>query len=366
MQVKNLVQFLHQWAPPAHAEGYDNVGLIIGDATASVSGILCTLDVTSDVIDEALATHCNVIVAHHPPIFSGLKQLTGANYTQRLVAKALVNNLHIIAVHTNLDNQLVNGVSSYLAQRLQLQHIQVLVPKAQTLAKLVFYCPSAFAKQVAEAAFSAGAGTIGNYSECSFTTQGTGTFTPNQEANPQVGQRQLATALEETAVAVLVQQHLAQAVIAAVKNVGFYEEVAYDYIPLLNTNQTVGSGIVGTLQEPLPLHQFLEKLQGCVLTKAIKYTQTHHSLISKIAICGGSGASFIPAAAAQQVQAYVTADLKYHDYFIPDGAFSLIDIGHYESEQFTSNLLAHVLQHNFPNFAVLKSKINTNPVQYFV
>jgi dinuclear metal center YbgI/SA1388 family protein len=365
MKIHEVIQCLENFAPLSLQEDYDNAGLIIGDVSGSCSGILTTLDVTEETIDEAFQKKCNLIVAHHPIIFRGLKKLNGKNYVERTVISAIKNNIAVYAIHTNLDNVL-NGVNFKIAQKLNLKNIQVLSPKENTLKKLVTFSPKANAEEIRLVLFNAGAGTVGNYSECSYNIEGIGTFKAEENAEPYVGKIGERHQEDETRIEVIFPSHLQQTIIKNLIKTHPYEEVAYDVYPLANTRNDTGSGLTGNLPEPLSEDEFLLLLKEKFKLKVIRHTSFLHKKITKIALCGGAGSFLIPAAKGSGADAYVTSDVKYHEFFDADKAILLADIGHYESEQFTIELLTEILQQKFPNFAVLKTEIKTNPVNYYV
>ncbi len=365
MQVRDIIGILEAFAPPVYQESYDNCGLQVGNTADAVTGVLLTLDVTEAVLDEAVARNCNLVVAHHPVIFSGLKTLTGRNYVERVVLKAIKSGVNIYAAHTNADN-VAHGVNAKIAAKLGLTDVRVLQPKAGLLMKLQTYAPTAAADSVRDALFAAGAGHIGNYSECSFTTDGVGTFRPSGDANPAIG-----TAggprmdVPETKLEVLVAQHAEHAVLQALIAAHPYEEVAYELIALKNLHQQIGAGLVGHLAAPVAEQEFLAFTKSAMQTGCIRHTPLLGRPIEKVAVCGGSGSFLVKDALRAGADVLVTADFKYHQFFDAEGRILIADIGHYESEQFTPELFHDILTKKFPNFAVLLSNINTNPVQYF-
>ncbi|MFN4246598.1 MAG: Nif3-like dinuclear metal center hexameric protein [Flavipsychrobacter sp.] len=363
--VKDIMAAIEAYAPVAYQEGYDNSGLQVGDANAAVTGVLLTLDVTEAVLDEAIERGANMVVAHHPVIFSGLKRITGRNYVERIVHKAIKNDVHIYAAHTNLDNVLA-GVNAKIAEKLGLVDTEILSVMSGTLRKLHTYVPVADLDKVRDALFAAGAGQIGKYSECSFGTDGKGTFRAAADANPVVGvaggAREVAN---EVKLEVLLEKHNEGRVLKALFEAHPYEEVAYEVVALENKNQQLGAGMVGFLPKPMPESEFLgflkEKMQvGCVRHTALKGTD-----IKKVAICGGSGSFLLKDTIGAGADVFVTGDFKYHQFFDAEGRIVIADIGHYESEQYTVEIFADIINRKFPNFAVLVSITNTNPVKYY-
>lgn len=365
MKISDVIRCLEDFAPLSLQEDYDNAGLLIGDAKTDCNGILTTLDITEKVVAEAVSRNCNLIVAHHPIIFKGLKKLNGKNYVERSVIAAIKNDVAVYAIHTNLDN-VVNGVNHKIAQKLNLQNIQVLAPKEGTLKKLVTFCPIANAEEVRNALFEAGAGTISNYSECSYNVEGYGTFKANEGSEPYIGELGKKHIESETRIEVIFPSYLQQQVLASLKLSHPYEEVAYDVYPLANTRNDIGSGLIGEIQEPVSEEDLLSQLKKAFGLSVIRHTRLLDKKITKIAVCGGAGSFLIPAAKTAGVGVYITSDIKYHEFFDADNIILLADIGHYESEQFTIDLLTEILQQKFPNFAVLKTETITNPVNYFI
>ncbi|MBU3662376.1 MAG: Nif3-like dinuclear metal center hexameric protein [Bacteroidetes bacterium] len=363
MKVKDICNFLEQIAPLSLQESYDNSGLLVGNKEQEIAAVLISLDCTEAVVEEAVAKGCGLIVAHHPIIFGGLKKLTGENYVERTVIKAIQSNIAIYAIHTNIDNWHL-GVNYKIAQRLGLSNTKVLQPLSQKLLKLVTFVPNKQKEEVANALFAAGAGDIGNYSHCSFSLPGEGTFMANDKANPFVGKiNQLHTEAESRLEVVLPIWKKSQ-VVAALLAAHPYEEVAYDLYALQNATQLAGSGLIGDLDKPLTPSAFLNHLKMSMELEIIRFT-TLKRQIQKIAVCGGAGSFLIKAAKAAGADAFVTADVKYHEFFDADQAIMIADIGHFESEKFTKTLLSELILEKFPTFAILLSGINTNPINYF-
>jgi dinuclear metal center YbgI/SA1388 family protein len=364
MKISDIVSFLESLANPALQEHYDNAGLITGQTDWNCTGIICSLDATEDVVQEAIDRKCNMIVAHHPIIFSGLKKINGKNYVEKTIIAAIKNDIAIYAIHTNLDN-VITGVSGKMATMLGLKNCSVLLPKENTLKKLYTFVPLDNADQVRNALFAAGAGHIGNYSETSFNTDGTGTFKAGEGANPFVGDIGKLHREKETKIEVLFLGYLEKQIIAALLAAHPYEEVAYDIVNLSNTNQKEGSGILGELPAAVDETAFLTQLKQFFKLKIIRHTLLLNRPIKKVALCGGAGSFLISKALAAGADIFITADMKYHEFFDANDRMVIADIGHYESEQFTIELLAEFLEKKFPTFAVLKTKVETNPVRYF-
>lgn len=370
MEVKDVLSFLDQMAPRNYTEDFDNTGLLVGAANAKVTGILVTLDTLETVVDEAIENNCNLIVSFHPIIFSGLKKLTGKTYVERAVMKAIKNDIHIIAVHTALDNAW-NGVNAKICEKLQLKNRKVLVPQKGSIKKLTTFVPVKAAEQVREALFEAGAGSIGNYANCSFNVLGKGSFKGNEESNPTVGEKGKIHFEEELQLGITFQKHLEAKVLNALFASHPYEEVAYEIVTLENDNQHIGMGMIGELPSPMEGKTFISHLKDSMDIECVRHSPFLEHAVTKVAVLGGSGSFAIEAAKAAGADAYVTADLKYHDFFRAEGNILLCDVGHYESEQYTKELLRDALIKNFTNFApaspagrVVLSQTNTNPISY--
>jgi dinuclear metal center YbgI/SA1388 family protein len=364
--VSDILSTLNQLAPLAYQEGYDNSGLLTGSPSMEISNILLSLDCIEEVIDEAIAKKCNVVVCHHPIIFSGLKSLTGANYVERTIIKAIKNDIAIIAWHTNLDNVLHKGVNQKIAEKLHLNKVQILQPRKDTLLKLVVFVPISDFELVSNALYEIGCGKIGNYSNCGFATEGQGTFKPLSDANPTEGENNKLSNVKELRFEVLVPKTLEKKAIEVLNQTHSYEEVAYEIYPIANINQEIGAGVLGVLPAPLSKKDFLGLLKKQFNLSVIKYTDCQQELIETVAICGGSGSFLINAAKAKNADAFVTADIKYHEFFDAESKLMICDIGHYESEISTLEIFSDVLSKKFTNFATLFTHTITNPVKYYI
>lgn len=364
MRIQQILQVLEDFAPKSYQESYDNCGIQLGNAANECTGVLSTLDVTEAVVDEAIALKHNLIVAHHPLLFSGVKRITPDTDLNRCIIKAIQNNITIYAIHTNLDNAQF-GVSFELATILGLKNLRILAPKSQTHLKLIFYTPSVNKQEILEALYSIGAGEIGNYKECSFSSEGEGTFTPQLNANPYEGKLDEASKVKEERVEVLVRKELSHKAIATLKKTHPYEEVAYELYALQNAFQTQGSGYIGEFEEAMSTEAFLNHVSKQLDLKMIKHTHAFTGKIQKVALCGGSGAFLLKEAQKNGCQAYISADFKYHEYFDAEDQLLIADIGHFESEKHTKNLIKEVITKKIPNIVVTLSKINTNPIGYY-
>jgi len=365
MRIEDIINSLEKIAPLFLQEDYDNAGLLTGNFNWDCTGMIISLDVTEAVIDEAKEKKCNLIIAHHPIIFQGLKKITGKNYVERIIISAIKNDIAIYAIHTNLDNVKM-GVNQRIAEVLNLQDVKLLQPKKSLLEKLVTFAPVDKAEQIRLALFNAGAGNLGKYSECSFNSEGTGTFKAGEGADPFVGEMGKRHEEKEVKIEVIFPVYLEQQLITALTKAHPYEEVAYDIFALGNYSTLAGSGVIGHLTDPLSETQLLQEIRSAFGLKSIRHSGFLGKQVKKIALCGGAGIFLLPAAISSQADVFITSDIKYHDFFDADGKILLADIGHYESEQFTIDLLFDILSKKFPNFAVLKTGVNTNPVNYFV
>ena len=362
MKIDQLLKELERWAAPQLQESYDNAGLITGNAQDELTGVLFCLDSTEAVVQEAISKGYNLIVAHHPIVFSGLKRLTGASYIERTVMLAIRNNISIYAIHTNLDN-VHTGVSAEMAKRLGLINTRVLQPKKGLLRKLVTYVPDAHAEEVRNALFAAGAGHIGNYDECSFNLNGTGTFRPNKEAQPFIGEAGIRQEEPETRIELVAPFWIQQSITDALFAAHPYEEVAYDWTVIENNHQLIGAGMVGDLANEMDTSEVLGLIKN-VFGGTIRYTTPHTSKIKRIALCGGSGSFLLKDAIRSGADLFLTADFKYHQFFDAEGKIIIADIGHFESEQFTMELIHRYLNEKIPNFAGSLTTITTNPIHY--
>ncbi len=364
MQIAEIIHFLETIAPPSLQESYDNAGLITGSASWECTGIIVSLDATEEVIQEAKAKGANLVIAHHPIVFGGLKKITGKTYVERTVINSIKHDIAIYAIHTNLDN-VMEGVNGKMAEKLGLINCKILKPKSSTLKKLYTFVPIAQAEAIRSAIFEAGGGNIGNYSECSFNAAGTGTFNGGEGTNPFVGEPGKRHEEAELKIEVIFPAWLEEQIISSLLQAHPYEEVAYDIVSLDNQLQSVGSGMIGELPNQISEAEFLQLLQKQFGLEVIRHTSFLQKQIKKVALCGGAGSFLTKTAIAAGADVYVTGDVKYHEFFDADGRLLLADIGHWESEQFTIDLLADHLSRKFPTFAVLKTGVKTNPVAYF-
>lgn len=364
MKISQLIELFQEWAPLQYQESYDNSGLQVGQLDDEIKGALLTLDVTEEVLEEAIQKSCNLIIAHHPVIFGGLKSITGKNYVQRIIRKAIKNDVNIVAMHTNVDN-IYEGVNAKIAEQLGLNNLRILSPSSNSLLKLQTYVPVSAAPVVQSALFAAGAGHIGAYDECSFMQLGTGSFRPSITAQPFIGiaggaQEQV----EEMKIEVLVPTHLRNKVQSALLAAHPYEEVAFDWISLSNYNTALGAGMIGHLETPMAALDFLKSLKTKMKASVVRHTRILDKPIQTVAVCGGSGSFLLSAAIAAKADIFVSADFKYHQFFDAEDKLIIADIGHFESEQYTVELFGDLLKKKNVTFAVVLSSTDTNPIKY--
>jgi len=364
MKLKEITKTLENFAPVALQEDFDNSGLIVGDQNAEISGALLCVDVTESIIDEAIALGFNLVIAHHPLIFKGLKKISGKNYIERCILKAIKNDIAIYAAHTNFDS-VKNGVSYKMAEKIGLKDLKILSPKKDALVKIATFVPAEFAENVRVAVWNAGAGHIGNYDCCSFSANGEGTFRPLENSNPFLGKMDEKHTESESKIEFILPTYLVDRVLVAIKKTHPYEEAAIDIFPLKNVWENVGLGVVGTLPEAMKEEEFLAYLKEIFNVGVIKHSKFLEKPISTVALCGGSGSDFINDAKRCGADIYVTADVSYHRFFEAEKSLVIADIGHFESEQFTKEIFYEQLIKNFPNFAIQFSKKEKNIVEYF-
>ena len=362
--IKELLTSLNWWAPFAYQESYDNAKLLTGSPDQIVSGVLVSLDCIEAVVDEAIRMNCNTILSHHPILFSGIKSITGENYVERTIIKAIKNEISLIAMHTNLDNVSL-GVNHKIAQKLNLLNTEILKSKPNVLKKLVTYCPTNKADEVRLALFDSGAGNIGNYDQCSFNTIGIGTYRAGENAKPYLGEKGQVHEEEEIKIELVFPAPLKSKIVNTLLKKHPYEEVAYEIYELDNTNKSIGSGMIGDLTEPVNENRFLEILKSTFHCKVIRHTKLLDKPISKVAFCGGAGGFLLDDAKSQAADVFVTGDYKYHEFFDADENIVIMDIGHFESEQYTIELMGDFLKRNFNTFATRLTTVNTNTVNYY-
>ncbi|MDV3755126.1 Nif3-like dinuclear metal center hexameric protein [Elizabethkingia anophelis] len=365
MKVKEIISITEKQWPLQQAEDFDNVGLLCGNPDREVTGILLCHDALEEVVDEAIETKCNLIICFHPIIFSGLKSLTGRNYVERSVIKALENKIAIYAIHTALDNDLF-GVNYRICKELGLENMKVLMPKQKQLSYLSVYVPKDNADELEHAIFGAGAGHIGFYDQCRFKLNGEGSFRPLDGANPRIGSVEQREYVEEVQLSFVFETYKKNKILAAMKVAHPYEEVAYQIYSLENDNQYEGLGQYGELKEETDAVTFLSFVKEKFGLDVIRHSKIPNRKIKKVGVLGGSGASGIKAAIGAGCDIYLSGDFKYHDFFLAENRIILADIGHFESEQFVVEQLYEFFSEKFTKFAILKTNIKTNPVNYFL
>ena len=364
MKLHQITSYLEQVAPLYFQESYDNSGLIVGDRNKKVTKVLLCLDSIESVIDEAIEKGCELVIAHHPIVFNGLKSLTGKNYIEKTILKAIKNDIAIYACHTNLDNVLKNGVNQKMANAIGLTNTKILAPKYGMMSKLVIYCRPDNADAVRNNLFKNGAGKISEYSNCSFNTEGKGTYLPSENSNPSYGEKGELSTEDEIKIEVLAVNHQINKLLVEVKKAHSYEEVAHEIIPITNANQQIGSGMIGELAKEMDALEFLKSLKTKMKTSCVRHTELHKRTVKKIAICGGSGSFLLNNAISQQADVFITGDYKYHQFFDAEDKIVIADVGHFESEQFTIDLFYDILAPEFNNVEFIKTTTNTNPVNY--
>lgn len=363
MRISDIIRELELIAPLPLQEDYDNSGMQVGNKADECTGVLLCVDVTPEIVDEAAERGCNLIISHHPLIFRGLKRLTEANPVEQTVIRAIEKHISIYSCHTNLDNA-PNGVSHEMARRLGISRVEVLQPQKGRMMKLVTMVPNDHVDRVRTALFNAGAGELGNYDSCSFGVQGNGTFRAIGDANPYVGSLNSIHTEPETRLEVLIPTWLQSRVEMALRDAHPYEEPAYDFITLANSCRHSGSGVVGTFDSPIDANTLIERVKSAFSSPIVRCTPLPQKPISRIAMCGGSGAFLIRDAIAAGAEAYITSDVKYHDFVDHRNDIFIIDIGHYESEQCTKDIFYHIISKKFANFAVCYSEKEKNPINY--
>lgn len=363
MKIVEIIAEIERFAPKCHQESYDNAGLIVGNKDSECTGVIICLDSIECIVEEAIQKKCNLIIAHHPILFRGIKQITGKNYVERTIIKAIQNNIAIYAAHTNLDN-VQHGVNAKIAEKLKIKQPKILLPKSNTLKKIVTYAPVDAHEKVLNAMFEAGAGSIGNYTECSFSTTGIGTYFPNEQAQPKVGEKLIRNHTDEVKVEAIFPSYLQQQILHSLLKNHPYEEVAYEIVSIENDNQTVGSGMIGQIDEPIDELLFLQNLKKLFNSKIIRHTAFLNKPIKTVAWCGGSGSFLLEEAIKQKATIFISGDFTYHKFFDADNQILIADIGHFETEQFTSEIFLEIIRKKFPNFAVQITENNTNPINY--
>lgn len=363
MKIKEIISALERFAPLPLQDGFDNAGLQVGLTDAEATGALLCLDVTEAVVDEAIALGFNLIVAHHPLIFKGYKSITGRDYVERCILKAIRNDVVIYAAHTNLDNA-PQGVNAKIAEKIGLKNLRVLEPKEESLLKLVTFVPQPHAEAVRNALFDAGCGCIGDYDSCSYNVEGEGTFRAQEGTHPFCGEVGKLHREPEVRIETVLPAFRRSAAVKALLKAHPYEEPAFDLYPLKNAWTQVGAGMVGELEEPETELEFLKRIKKTFEVGCLKHTRLSGRLIQRVALCGGAGAFLLPRAVGAGADVFLTGEVKYHDYFSYEQDILVAEIGHYESEQYTKEIFYSIIQEMFPALAVQMTRVNTNPIKY--
>jgi len=363
MKIKEIVSALERFAPLPLQDGFDNAGLQIGLTEAEATGALLCLDVTESIIDEAITLGYNLVISHHPLIFKGYKSITGKDYVERCILKAIKNDIVIYSAHTNLDNA-PGGVNFKIAEKIGLSNVRILSCKEDSLLKMVTFVPVEHTEKVRHALFNAGCGNIGNYDSCSYNLEGEGTFRAQEGANPFCGKIGELHTEKEIRIETILPSFKKNAVMRALMAAHPYEEPAFDFYPLKNSWSQAGAGVVGELKSPETELDFLKRIKKTFEVGCIKHNKLTGRLISKVALCGGAGAFLLSEAINCDADVFITGEIRYHDYFGHENDILMAEIGHYESEQYTKEIFYSLLRDLFPNFLIQFSKINTNPIKY--
>lgn len=363
MKISEIISLIEEIAPLPLQEEYDNAGMQVGDKSREATGALLCIDVTEDIIDEAIQQGLNLVISHHPLLFKGLKSITGRNYIERIVIKAIKNDIAIYSAHTNLDNAF-GGVNFKIAEKLKLQNLQILSPMKDKLLKIVVFVPTADADNVREAMLNAGAGKIGDYDMCSYNMTGYGTFRPGECATPYCGEVGMLHKEEEVRIEVILPNYLREKVVGEMLKSHPYQEPAYDIIQLENELAFAGSGVIGELTNPMEAEEFLKIVKDVFKVEAIKYSSHSGKKIKKVALCGGSGAFLINDALRANADAFITGEIGYHNFFVAEKRILLVEAGHYETEQYTKDIFCDIITKKFPNFAVRYTNVEETPINY--
>jgi dinuclear metal center YbgI/SA1388 family protein len=366
MIVKNLIKHIETWAPPGIAWEKDNVGLQLGSTQSQITNVLLCLEVDSKVVDDAIKKRCNLIISHHPLIFTPLKSITDRDNQSDLIKKIIKNDINVFSAHTNLDFA-KDGVSFQLAKKLKLQQIRFLKNLSSNQYKIVVFVPEKFVEKVASAMHIAGGGQIGDYSNCSFRIVGQGTFKGSNSTNPFVGIKGNLEYVREIRLEMIANSFDLPKILSAMKESHPYEEVAYDLYKLNNENVNFGMGAIGVLNQSMTKEEFLFYVSKSLKIKNFRYNSGKKNKIRTVAVCGGSGSDLADEAIKQNADAFITADVKYHKFQDVQNKILLIDAGHYETEIFILDELKRRIQKflNNGNNKVYKYKGSTNPIIFY-
>lgn len=366
VKCKNITRLMDMIAPPSLASSWDNVGLLIGDEEAFVSSLLISLDVNHDVIDEAVESGSNLIITHHPVIFSPIKSLNVKNYRENMIHRIIYNKINVFSAHTNLDASQY-GINDFLAKKLGLRDVELLEKSySEKLYKIAVYVPQGYEDRVRDAMISMGAGSLGNYRGCTFSTEGTGTFMPLEGSAPFIGKKGVMEYVKETRIETIASSDNLDAVVDSMLKAHPYEEVAYDVFSLLKCEKEYGFGRIGYLKSPVSLETLCNVVKQVLHIDSVDVTGPLHKEIKKVAICSGSGGDFIKRAYDAGCDAYITGDIKYHQACdARDMGLSLIDGGHFATENIYMaelyNYMKEQLSRKNYDVNIILSKKNSNP-----
>ena len=363
LSIRQIIQAIEEFAPTALQENYDNCGLQIGDPEAMTSGVLLSIDVTEEVVEEAINKNINLIIAHHPLLFKGVKSITGSTCVERIIIKAIQHQVAIYASHTCMDN-VREGVNQKIAQKIGLEDTTVLDPVSDKLLKLRVYVPIDYASEIRTALFSAGIGHIGKYDHCSFNAEGEGSFKAGETCSPFRGKIGQLHYEKETCIETVLPAYLKTKAIQLLQKVHPYEEPAFDIISLQNQWEGAGSGLIGKLPSAMDERSFLQHIKETFHLSTLKHYPLHNRPIKTVALCGGAGAFLIKQAVNKGADIFLTGEIKYHDYLDYQSQIVLSEIGHYESEQYTKEIFYDIITKKFPTFATYYSMVETNPINY--
>lgn len=335
-----IMDAMDELAPRHLAESWDNVGLLVGNPAQTINKILITLDVTKAVVEQAIIDGVDLIISHHPLIFKSITTVRTDLPQGQILSSLLKSNIGVYAAHTNLDIA-IGGVNDVLADALDLCGVQPLaLSSTEKLCKLVVFVPQTHVETVEEAIMAAGAGHIGNYSHCSFKTDGIGTFLPLESSNPFKGNINQLERLKESRLETIMPEKISKSVIKAMLKAHPYEEVAYDIYQLMNSGPKMGLGRIGKLVTPMLLVDFANQVKAALGISSVNVVGSCTRLVKKVAVCGGAGASLLHKAAFAGADVLVTGDVKYHEGQEAAAiGMAMIDAGHFATEQ---PILSHV------------------------
>ncbi len=369
VRCQQIFDWIEEWADPALAEDWDHIGNLVGSPADSVSRVLVTLDVTDEVIAEAIDENVNLIVAHHPLFRDPIPYLRSDLFSSSRVYRLIQKGISLYAAHTNLDAA-PGGINDVLADLLGLRDVEILFPTyEENLYKIVVFVPLGHEERVREAISARGGGWIGNYSDCTFQTEGVGTFRPLEGTKPFIGETGELERVRETRIETIAPQKKLSDLLKNMIAAHPYEEVAYDIYPLKNTGTKAGLGRIGRLPESLALADFARKVKDSLGLGMVRITGDPQRSVSKIALCGGGGMSLLEQAIKCDADLYLTGDIRHHGALDAlDRGIALVDGGHYGTERVIVPVLADYLQKKAKEagegLTVLVSQINTDPFSY--